>query len=182
MAEIQQTNGSLETSPYVEFGEKYLSFREDTPFEVWSEVFKRLKSAEKSIQWWLGDALRFGESRYGQKYTQLLEETDYTYGTLRNAAWVAGKYSVSDRHDNLPFGHHQVVASLPSEERHALLSEAEPLPGDTRPRLTQSQLRERNKPTNVETVEKLACPHCGGVFEMREAKQWTEALEERNQV
>lgn len=36
--------------------------------------------------------------------------------------------------------------------------------------------RERSEPQNVETVEMVACPHCGGVSKMRELKQWTEAV------
>lgn len=167
MTEIKPAGAAVDTSPYVEFGDRYLTFKEETPFEVWSEVVGRLKSAEKSIQWWLGDALLFGERKYGEMYSQALEETDYAYGTLRNAAWVAGKIELSRRHDNLPYAHHVAVAPLPPEEQERLLAEAAPEPGERRPRLSASELRERGKSENghseasVVVIEAKQCPSCG---------------------
>lgn len=140
---------TLDTSPYVEFGDHYLSFREDTPYEVWSEVVHRLKGAEKSIQWWIGDALRFGERKYGEMYSQALEETDYSYGTLRNAAYVAGQVEMSRRHDNLSFKHHQEVAALEPVEQDAILSEAAPAPGEAKPRMSSRQVREKARELRV---------------------------------
>lgn len=134
---------ALDSSGYVEFGEKYLKFRDDTPYEVWAEVVGRLKSAEKSIQWWIGDALKFGERKYGEMYSQVLEGTDYTYGALANMAYVAGRIESSRRHENLSFTHHQEVASLDPAEQDVLLAEAAPTPGEKRPRLSVRDMREK---------------------------------------
>jgi hypothetical protein len=41
---------------------------------------------------------------------------------------------------------------------------------------TVREINSTNSQVNVETVEKLGCPHCGGVFAMNEATQWTEAV------
>ncbi len=135
--------GTVETDSYVEFQERSLTFREDTPYEVWEAVIARLKSAQKSVQWWLGDALRFGERKYGEMYSQALEETDYTYGALRDAVYVASQIELSRRRDNLSFTHHREVAALEPDEQDALLSEAAPKPGETKPRLSTRQIREK---------------------------------------
>lgn len=132
----------LDSNPYIELGDRHLKFRDDTPFEVWEAVFKRLKSAEQSVQWWIGDALRFGERRYGEMYSQALEETDYAYQSLRDAAWVSSKIEVSRRRDNLPWSHHREVAPLSPEEQERWLSEAEPEPDSKKPKLSRNELRE----------------------------------------
>jgi phage N-6-adenine-methyltransferase len=144
----------LDSIPYVQFEERALVFREDTPFEVWSEVVGRLKSAEKSIQWWIGDALRFGERKYGEMYSQALEATDFSYGTLANAAYVAGKIESSRRRENLPFSHHQAVAALEPEEQDVLLDAAAPAPGEEKPRMSRNELREKAREVKALPPEK----------------------------
>lgn len=143
MIEANKTPELLDSNPYVELGNDHLVFRPDTPFEVWEATFKRLRSAERAVQWWLGDALRFGESRYGEMYSQALEETDYSYQSLADAAWVAGKIETSRRRENLSFSHHKEIAALPPEEQDYWLDEAEPEEGSKRPRISRNELRER---------------------------------------
>ncbi len=150
----------VDTQLYVEYGERHLAFRDDTPYPVWAEVVKWLRKAEKSIQWWIGDALRFGERRYGETYAQALEETDYEYGSLANMAYVAGKVEVSRRRENLSFAHHQVVAPLPPEEQERWLAEAAPEDGSKRPRLSSRELESRIAGKEPEMMEK--CPTCNG--------------------
>ena len=38
----------------------------------------------QTVQWWIGDALNFGEQRYGEMYTQAIDETGLDYQTLPN--------------------------------------------------------------------------------------------------
>ena len=60
--------------------------------------------------WWLGDWLNFGESRYGETYSQALDATGYEYATLRQAKWAASRYEMSMRIDNLSWTHHVIAA------------------------------------------------------------------------
>lgn len=157
----------VQTSEYVGYTEMGLNFAEDTPYSVWEAVFTQLVSAEKSIRWWIGDALRFAEAHYGEKYTQALEGTPYTYGTLRNSVYVASKYSdMSCRHDDLPFGHHEAAASLEPDEREEVLLRA------SHGGWTQKQVREEVQErkalpatlggdTKAETILMKDCPLCG---------------------
>lgn len=95
-------------------------------FDDWSSIGRRLQQMEKSVMWWIGDWLRFGERKYGETYTQAIEATGYAEGTLKNAKYVAEAFSeTSRRRDGLSFGHHQAVASLPEGERDDALSRAE---------------------------------------------------------
>jgi hypothetical protein len=94
-------------------------------FEQWEDVGNFLKKSNKCVQFWIGDWLNYGENNFGEKYTQALDELDYTYGGLRNMSYVAEKVDLSRRHDNLSFSHHQDVAMLEPKEQEVLLSMSE---------------------------------------------------------
>lgn len=90
-------------------------------FEQWSEIGGTLKRIERSVMWWIGDWLRYGEQRYGEMYTQALDKTEYSYQTLNDAKWVAGEIEISRRRENLSWSHHKEVAARSHEEQEELL-------------------------------------------------------------
>ena len=87
------------------------------PFERWLAVGDHLKRLEKGVQFWIGDWINYGESEYGERYAQAIEETGYTHGALRNMAWVAREIPPSSRDDNLTFSHHRILAGVEPEKR-----------------------------------------------------------------
>lgn len=125
MLERRRDSEIMETGDYVEFGKTSLQFAENTPQDVWMAVVEHLKGAEQSIQWWIGDALAFGERKYSQMYTQMLDETDYSNGQLRDVLWVSSRYELSDRSDNLTWTHHRLVAPMEYDERQGWIELAE---------------------------------------------------------
>jgi len=105
--------------------ETALIIQSDISFDEWMQVGNFLKQVNKCVLWWLGDWLNFGENIYGEKYSQALDETDYTYGGLANAAWVSRKFAISCRHENLSWSHHLEVVSLDIKKREKYLNDAE---------------------------------------------------------
>lgn len=97
---------------------------ESTSFDDWVSLGDQLRSIERSVMWWIGDWLRFGERRYGETYTQAIEVTGLSYGTLAQAKYVSGAYDISSRLENLPWKHHQTAAALPALERQHALQQA----------------------------------------------------------
>lgn len=93
-------------------------------FEQWEECGKFLKNANGAVHFWIGDWLNYGERKWGEMYSQALEETDYNYGTLRNDKWVASRVDLSLRGDNLSFSHYKQIADLEPEEQKELLTQA----------------------------------------------------------
>jgi N6-adenosine-specific RNA methylase IME4 len=87
---------------------------------------------EGSVQWWIGDWLNYGE-RHGyvdrSRYQKAAILTELTYGTLRNASWVARQVEMSSRDDILSFKHHSVLAALPAAERPAWIAKSKPIEG-----------------------------------------------------
>lgn len=116
---------SVDSTPYIEQGKTYMSFDPATPFEVWQAVTEKLFEADQALQWWIGDAIEFGESRYGEKYSQVLDDTEYSYSHIKNMAWVSRSYETSDRSDVLQWTHHQLLAPMQTEERQNWIELAE---------------------------------------------------------
>lgn len=84
---------------------------------------RTLSAMQDSIPWWVGDWLNYGDSEYGETYSQGLTLWDYGYQTLLNMAWVARQYPPETR-TSVSWTHHRYAASLPLEERTALLEKS----------------------------------------------------------
>lgn len=103
-----------------------VEFPEAMTFEEWQAAGETLKGVERSLMWWIGDWLKFGERRWGERYTAAMEATGKDYGTLRNAVSVAREFGdLSRRRDKLSWSHHAEVAALSAPAADALLDQAE---------------------------------------------------------
>lgn len=93
-------------------------------FDDWCEFTEKLQILEGATQWSIGDSLNYGESRWGEKYAQAVEEGPLKHGTLRNYAWVAARIDLSLRSDKLTFAHHQEIATddYTNEQRKELIA------------------------------------------------------------
>jgi N6-adenosine-specific RNA methylase IME4 len=98
-----------------------LDLPESLTFEEWESVGESLKGVERSLMWWIGDWLRFGERKWGEQYSQAIEATEKSYQTLADAKWVAEKFESSRRRENLSWSHHREVAALPAEAADRML-------------------------------------------------------------
>ncbi|MHB8598384.1 MAG: glycoside hydrolase family 25 domain-containing protein [Ktedonobacteraceae bacterium] len=89
----------------------------------WVECGRFIKDAEKSVQFWIGDWLLYGEKHFGKvQYEQAILETGLDYQTLRLYKSVAGRVPPPERRETLSFYHHKEVADLPLEKRSELLT------------------------------------------------------------
>lgn len=116
-----------------------LSYTGDQPtVEEWREMGEWLNKLRDSIQWMIGDWANLGtvymddwldpkelsllESQNKNdipegKYRWLASLVDYSYGTLRNFAYIARTFPVSRRRDTLSYSHHVEVAALPNTKQ-----------------------------------------------------------------
>jgi hypothetical protein len=135
----------------------------------WVAVGHRLGRISRCSQWWLGDWLRYGSAKWGEKYVEAARITGYDVRSLANMASIAASFEFSRRRDSLTWSHHAVVAALDPEEQDRWLDRA------LSERLSVSDLRielrsaERSSakaanrklaPAVGETTE-LTCPQCG---------------------
>lgn len=141
MTILPAVTGTVLSRPGV-VAERGLTLPEGMSFDEWTAVGATLGRITRSLTFWIGDWLRYGERVYGEKYAQAMEVTGYDYGTLANAAYVAGQVEFSRRRENLSFGHHQAVAALAPAQQDYWLAAAAPGPEDEKPRLSVRELRE----------------------------------------
>jgi hypothetical protein len=134
----------------------------------WVAVGRRLGAISRSNQWWLGDWLRFGTAKWGEKYVEASKITGYDVRSLANMATLAACFEISRRRDNLSWSHHAVVAALDPDEQDRWLDMA------AAERLSVADLRielrsvERQHGTQgrvyaqeAEDPSGFICPQCG---------------------
>lgn len=112
-------------------------FKDETPENEWKRITENLcllyeqtgkKNAQAAMM--LGDALRFGEEKFGETYADVIDATRAYMRvvgakTLQNWMWIASKIAPSRRHANLSLAHHEAVAKLPADEQDKFLALAE---------------------------------------------------------
>lgn len=155
-----------------EFGiisETGILFKDEVPAEYWSDITKRICAGlEKSgknhshFAMLLGDALRFGEEKFGEQFADAIDSTRewmrlQGIAVAKNWQWVAGKIPPHIRRINLSFAHHELVAKLEQSEQEEFLKLAEDEALTVRE--TRDKIRERHpgKPrkTKVKTIVKI---------------------------
>jgi len=144
----------------------------------WAATGRRLGAIGRCSQWWIGDWIRYGTARWGERYSQAARITGYDVASLRNMAWVASQYDdLSLRNDKLTWSHHVLLAPLDIAERTAWLQRAaaERLSvGDLRIELHGEKKREREQAQVLPTTpqggsravgsDEVVCPQCGHGF------------------
>jgi hypothetical protein len=144
--------------------------RDEVEPAEWLAMGQRLGAIGRCSQWWIGDWIRYGTARWGERYAEAARVTGYDVASLRNMAWVASRFDLSLRSDKLSWSHHVLLAPLEPDEQRRWLSRAE------RERLSVADLRlelrsarGEEKPGSppggsgstrvVEAAD--TCPHCG---------------------
>jgi hypothetical protein len=136
----------------------------------WLATGRRLGTIGRCSQWWIGDWVRYGAARWGEKYAEAARITGYDVASLRNMVWVASRFDLSLRNDKLTWSHHVLLAPLEPEEQRKWLrraSEERLSVADLRLELRSLRNGGKDKPSGQapaeagENGEVVVCPHCG---------------------
>jgi hypothetical protein len=90
----------------------------------WLATGRRLGAIGRCSQWWIGDWVRYGTARWGEKYAEAARVTGYDVASLRNMAWVASRFDLSLRNDKLTWSHHVLLAPLDVDAQREWLKRA----------------------------------------------------------
>jgi hypothetical protein len=143
----------------------------DMDFAQWATAGRRLAAMGRCGQWGIGDWIRYGNSKFGERYAWASRVTGYDIQTLMNMVYVASRIDISRRRENLSWSHHETVASLDRDEQEHWLDrvDADRLSvADLRGELRRVRRAARGEgaqesgedPTVSERT--VICPHCGG--------------------
>jgi hypothetical protein len=142
----------------------------DIDLAQWSALGRRFGEIGRCSQWWLGDWINYGNAKFGERYSRAVKLTGYDVQSLMNMVYVASRFEIYRRRENLSWSHHATVASLDSASQEYWLARA------TADRLTVADLRvelrgrrqaardpalarESAQPTTG--GDTLVCPNCG---------------------
>lgn len=98
--------------------------KRELSFADWLAQGHRLGHIGRSAGWWIGDWLRYGNTRYGERYARAARITGYDVQTLMNMVYVASRFPISRRRENLSWSHHEALAALEPEEQDRWLDQA----------------------------------------------------------
>lgn len=119
-----------------------LVLAKDMTFEEWGAIGSSFGTALQSAAWCIGDWMVYGERKWGKQllmdgaafdpakpnripsevFDRAVVSTGLDRQTISVYAHVCRKIPMEDRRINLSFGHHRILAPLPTPERLAWLS------------------------------------------------------------
>jgi hypothetical protein len=145
---------------------------EDMRHPDWVSAGRQLGAMGRGSNWWVGDWIRYGTARWGEKYVEAARITGYDVHSLRNMAYVASRFELSLRRDNLTWSHHALLAALePDQQVYWLDRAATQNMSVADLRLELRSVRRVSKratdltaPQSERDVESdIVCPNCGSL-------------------
>jgi signal transduction histidine kinase len=143
----------------------------DLSLADWVQQGRWLGALGRASGWWIGDWLRYGNARYGDKYAPTAQATGYDVQSLMNMAYVAGRFAVPRRRESLSFSHHAELAGLAPEEQELWLDRAEAeamsvraLRSELRATRRRVAAREGRAGAGAPHQPAAVCPRCGHHF------------------
>lgn len=141
----------------------------------WIQHGQRLGTIGRACAWWIGDWLRYGNAKHGEKYSRAARITGYDAKSLMNMVYVATRFEVSRRRENLSWSHHAAIASLDvhQQERWLDFSERQGLSVhclrlELASQRSDARKQAANKPEGSvaggHANSPIACPRCGTEF------------------
>lgn len=129
-ADIPERELASRGAVYLPRGRKYrlveggLEFDRGVTREEWMRDTRGLIAVKQKIDWALADALAFGQNRFGEDASQVLDDTPFATQTLWNLSYLARSIPRELRNENIPFYVQAEVAALPYDDQKAILEAA----------------------------------------------------------
>ena len=94
------------------------------PIADWEKSTKVVLMLQRSVNWWIGDIIVYGEQRFGDDIYQVFDPDYVSESLLERCVWMSRQYKPQDRNPSLSWTHHKEVASFPHAVRMAILAKA----------------------------------------------------------
>jgi hypothetical protein len=138
----------------------------------WSAVGRRFGEIGRCSQWWLGDWIHYGNTKFGERYSRAVKLTGYDVQSLMNMVYVASRFEISRRRENLSWSHHATLAALDPDEQDYWLARAladklsvadlrVELRGSRRSRSVNAAEGESPDGGRYDERRVVVCPNCG---------------------
>lgn len=101
-----------------------LVLEDDLPIERFMEIMAFLSAVHRASPWWIGAAINYAESAYGERYSQIMNDTGLDYQTCVNYAYVERHIPLSRRDPRLSYSTHALVASMSPKDQKKWIKRA----------------------------------------------------------
>jgi hypothetical protein len=132
---------------------------------AWIRSGRRLGALGRISNWLIGDWVREGVARWGERYAEASKITGFDPHSLRNMAYVASRFDMSLRRDNLTWSHHALIAALERDEQVQWLDRATELKWSVADLRTMMRADARKgadaNASACASSQVVNCPHCG---------------------
>lgn len=91
----------------------------------WADHGHRLGVIGRGAGWWIGDWVRYGNERFGERFVRASRITGYDVQTLMTMVYVASRFEPHERREALSWSHHAELAAVEPQERERWLDLAE---------------------------------------------------------
>lgn len=102
-----------------------LTLAENLSYAEWEQVGFQIAKIGRSMQWWIGDWINYGNKKYGETYKAAIEATGFCYQTVQKFSLVSQVFEMQRRRCILTFNHHVEVRGLEKAQQDELLDRAE---------------------------------------------------------
>ena len=126
----------------------------DLPYERFEELCFMLGSIHGAVRFAIGDAIRYGETLYGERAYQALELLNLSEDGRKEYVRVSERVAPSRRRKDLSWSHHRAVAALPPPDQKTWLKRA------ASEGLSHHQLRDELR-NGAEPKASTVCRCCG---------------------
>lgn len=160
-----------DAGPVVEYRRTALMFVDRPTWEQSESLVNTLFTMDRTINWWIGDAILMLEAVFPQNFAQLFPD-GMDAKTLANKRWVASKIIPSRRREGLSWSHHDAVAGLDEAQQEEVLMAAELNSMSVAEVRKMVKALQGKVPKEKEPkVWHVTCPECGCQFEFSEDSQ-----------
>jgi len=99
----------------------------DPAYPAWCQAMEQARAWHTALPWVIGALVNYGEDRFGEQASQIIDSAGWAEDTIRVYCWVERQVPPENRipEPRLSFGHHQVVAALPPAGQQDWLHRAE---------------------------------------------------------
>lgn len=159
---IQTQHNSVKISP------TSLDLTENLSINDYMELGGKINSLHKSTPWLLADLLGYGEEKYGDQFSQIVDDWGYKSETLRNALYVSSRWPKDRRRPELTFAHHQSIASINPEIADKMLQIAVDKGlsvSELRVLKREYQKELSGEKDQEEEIKESRCPNCNFILE-----------------
>jgi hypothetical protein len=138
----------------------------------WASAGRRIGAVGRCVQWLLGDWIVYGNEKFGERYSRASKITGYDSQTLMNMVYVASRFPISRRRENLSWSHHEALSALEPDEQDSWLDQTAEhrwsvsdlrtmLRLSRRRRLAEGVEDEEAKTEEPPQAPTVKCPRCG---------------------